>query len=301
MPIEFRCPQCEKLLRTPDGTSGRQAKCPQCGALTTIPEATAASRTAGDPLADLPQMSPAAPPSAPNPFQSPAAQQMRATPEFEIRRGFQPTRIDLADVMGRTWRIYKANLGKCVGAGMLVLLLSYAITGGAAYATSDSPMAVRQLTNALCNIPTMWLTIGLFIFLLKVSRGESAPFADVFSGGPFLLKAIGINILFVIALTIGLLLLIIPFFIVLTMFSPAFLVLIDQGVGVLDSFRMSREATQGNKLTLFALLWLNLAIVALVTLLTCGLGFFLVQPFSMLLYVVCYLVMTGQSTADGQA
>jgi hypothetical protein len=268
--------------------------------LSTIPEAGAAPRAASDPLADLPQMSPAAPPAAPNPFQSPVAEQMRATPEFEIRRGFQPTRIDLADMMGRTWRIYKANFGKCVGAGVLVLLLSYAITGGAAYATSDSPIAVRQLTNALCNIPTIWLTIGLCIFLLKVSRGEQAPFADVFSGGPFLLRAIGVNILFGIALTIGFILLIVPLFIVLTMFGPAFLVLIDQRVGVFDSFRMSREATRGNKLTLFALLWLNLAIVILATIVTCGLGFFLVQPFSMLLYVVCYLAMTGQSMADAQ-
>ena len=37
MPIEFRCRQCGKLLRTGDETAGRQAQCPACGALTTIP------------------------------------------------------------------------------------------------------------------------------------------------------------------------------------------------------------------------------------------------------------------------
>ena len=37
MPIEFRCTQCNRLLRTPDDAAGRQATCPQCGATLTIP------------------------------------------------------------------------------------------------------------------------------------------------------------------------------------------------------------------------------------------------------------------------
>src|SRR5262245_33305752 len=37
MPIEFRCRRCQKLLRTPDDTAGKQAQCPQCGEVQTIP------------------------------------------------------------------------------------------------------------------------------------------------------------------------------------------------------------------------------------------------------------------------
>jgi len=37
MPIEFRCTQCNRLLRTPDDAAGRNATCPQCGATLTIP------------------------------------------------------------------------------------------------------------------------------------------------------------------------------------------------------------------------------------------------------------------------
>lgn len=39
MPIEFRCAQCGKLLRTGDDTVGRQAQCPACGSLTQVPAA----------------------------------------------------------------------------------------------------------------------------------------------------------------------------------------------------------------------------------------------------------------------
>ena len=43
MPIEFRCTQCNRLLRTPDETAGKQAQCPECGAITTIPPASTAA------------------------------------------------------------------------------------------------------------------------------------------------------------------------------------------------------------------------------------------------------------------
>jgi len=37
MPIEFRCPECNVLLRTADGTEGRPVHCPECGANATVP------------------------------------------------------------------------------------------------------------------------------------------------------------------------------------------------------------------------------------------------------------------------
>jgi hypothetical protein len=37
MPIEFRCPACSKLLRTPDESAGKKAKCPDCGEICDVP------------------------------------------------------------------------------------------------------------------------------------------------------------------------------------------------------------------------------------------------------------------------
>jgi len=54
MPIEFRCSQCSRLLRTPDETAGKQAKCPECGTVMEIPASPV--EPAGDPFA--PQASP---------------------------------------------------------------------------------------------------------------------------------------------------------------------------------------------------------------------------------------------------
>ncbi|MGC1272857.1 MAG: zinc ribbon domain-containing protein [Planctomycetaceae bacterium] len=50
MPIEFRCPTCDRLLKTGDDRAGATAKCPQCGSAVLVPAAvgTATIETAGD-------------------------------------------------------------------------------------------------------------------------------------------------------------------------------------------------------------------------------------------------------------
>jgi len=72
MPIEFRCPSCDKLLRTPDQSAGKKAKCPQCGTITNVPVASTASGPVGSTgiTEDLPQFSPPPAPSgsSANPF-----------------------------------------------------------------------------------------------------------------------------------------------------------------------------------------------------------------------------------------
>jgi hypothetical protein len=45
MPVEFRCPQCGKLLRTGDDSVGRQARCPECGTVSVVPAQTVGGET----------------------------------------------------------------------------------------------------------------------------------------------------------------------------------------------------------------------------------------------------------------
>jgi hypothetical protein len=44
MPIEFRCPGCQRRLRVPDGAEGWLAQCPLCGQQTPIPFRWSAER-----------------------------------------------------------------------------------------------------------------------------------------------------------------------------------------------------------------------------------------------------------------
>lgn len=48
MVIRFRCPECDKRLKTPDGTSGRLVGCTRCGARVTVPPES--TEPGGDPV-----------------------------------------------------------------------------------------------------------------------------------------------------------------------------------------------------------------------------------------------------------
>ncbi len=78
MAIEFRCTECQKLLRTGDDTAGKQAKCPECGGLMTVPSVSETPREIPSPPPETPDSpfsatgpEPSAAGDAENPYQSP--------------------------------------------------------------------------------------------------------------------------------------------------------------------------------------------------------------------------------------
>jgi len=69
MPIEFRCSGCQRTLRTPDDSAGKQARCPECGAIVLVPQGQgmpAASAATG------PQTAPGFSGPGENPYRSPS-------------------------------------------------------------------------------------------------------------------------------------------------------------------------------------------------------------------------------------
>jgi phage FluMu protein Com len=70
MTIEFRCSQCNQLLRVPDTSAGKNARCPKCNALMQVPSAGAFAAAAPPPpppptsAASIPSFGPPAPPPA---------------------------------------------------------------------------------------------------------------------------------------------------------------------------------------------------------------------------------------------
>jgi phage FluMu protein Com len=64
MPIEFPCPGCQNLVRTPDSAAGKKGKCPECGTIVQIPSALAPGPVPAAPIAK-PVSRPAATPANP--------------------------------------------------------------------------------------------------------------------------------------------------------------------------------------------------------------------------------------------
>jgi uncharacterized membrane protein len=148
---------------------------------------------------------------------------------------------------------------------------------------------------------SVWLTLGLHAYLLRVARGEQATAADFFGQGPQVIPGMLAMLCVTVAVAIGTCMLVVPGVILGLMLSQFLNVMVDRHVGVVDSLRLSMRATDGNKVTLF-LLWLLMAgINSIAASLTCGLSSLVVAPFLALLGSVAYLAMTGQPTAVEEA
>lgn len=289
MSIEFHCPQCEKLLRVPEGTAGKSAKCPECGALTVIPAASAPERPVEPPASLLPSR----PPSS-NPFEPPGP---------TVQPAGAPTRstlITLNDVYGTAWEIFQRNVWQCAGVvllmlvGLIVMQVLVALVGS--LSQRNAP-AVVPLLMVVMYVVILWVQVGFLAFMLKITRGQPASFNNFFECGPRVLPTIAVMIIVGIAAVIAFLCLIIPYFIVMPMLSPAILIVLDKPVGIIDSLRHSKQITEGNKLTLVGL-WLITSIVGGV-LNCCGILSPFVVPFTVLVYTVAYLRMMGEPTAVG--
>jgi phage FluMu protein Com/uncharacterized membrane protein len=320
MPIEFRCTNCNKLLRTGDGTAGKQAKCPECGTLLVVPDtstaaptmatpATGATPLAPPPLVNPPLVNPlrsgpfAAAHSDPsNPYRSPQAGAYLG-PVGQTGE-IVPTRIDIGDVFGRTWKIYKANMGKVIGVVVLAMLITYVFSiginlliGGVKPAGRAGSVLGFVVSSVLNQFFGAFIGGGEIFVLLKIARGEEAAVGELFTGGRWLLPLFMGGLLVSLMCFVGFLLVIVPGIIVALMYSQFYFLVVDRGLGIMDALRMSNEITRGNKMTLFAI-WVLLILLMIPGILTCGVGMIFILPYMMLLATVAYLTMTGQPTVD---
>lgn len=341
MPIEFNCTQCGNPLRTPDGTQGRQAKCPQCGAVMQIPFAASAA----------PQPTPAPGPASPfapepqageqqgwNPYASPSIGGESAQQRTGSVGELAPTRIDFNEVLGATWRIFRAQMGTCVIAGLVVMLLFVGLfvaigIAGAVFAIGRGPQVVpgpagpqgpafafqadplaELIGNILGWVGGAWIQMGVTVCFLKIARGQTASAGDLFTGSPFYsrgLVVMGIYTGVAVAATL------VGFttndavtnsaadivggivsFILSLFFALALPFIVDRNLSAGDALTKSMEFMTGNKLAWFLVYLVCGAVGTLFCLVTCGIGVLFFVPYMQVLPVVFYLQATGQPTAD---
>ncbi len=306
MPIEFRCTQCNRLLRTPDETAGKQAQCPECGAITTIPPASTAAPVGAAPPPSAPGGSDdvglrGSQPDQPADSGIPGAQ---FGPQWPAAA---PAALDMGDVLNRTWNIIKRQWGSCLGAALIVFVLNWLITlaleggghlGGRAAFGRQGAVAFHVFGGLVGALIGIWLQIGLMRYFLKVARDGRANLSDLFSGGPYYVDVLVASILYLLITAVGFLLCVVPGIIFSLMFSQYYLLILDRNLVATHSLSESMRLMRGNKLTLFlidVIVWVGgMAVIVL----TCGLGLLAFIPFTLLVRPVVYLILTGQATSD---
>src|SRR5262245_42415572 len=161
MPIEFRCSQCNQLLRVPDDSAGKHARCPKCQALMMVPAAVGnvaggAFQPAVPPPADTPLAYPnvaaggAVPPQAPppnnpfgeaaaspfgsgvysqsaNPYASPAGAVLSQPISPLQSVPINPRPVPAEAILNYAWEIWKNNLVLLVVTTLVFIIITYAV------------------------------------------------------------------------------------------------------------------------------------------------------------------------------
>jgi uncharacterized membrane protein len=81
------------------------------------------------------------------------------------------------------------------------------------------------------------------------------------------------------------------------MFSQFLMLIVDRNAGVIDSLRLSKQLTDGNKVTLFVISLLGFLLMMAGVLALC-VGALVAGAFLTLLRPVVYLLLSGQPTAS---
>jgi len=152
--IEFHCPHCSKLLKTPDDKAGVRANCPGCGELVTVPLPADEAAHADPSLGQSSGPDEAGPALAASGL--PASSEIGAPDETRtcpmcgetIKKAATrcrfcgetldsapvgdgvPTRFEAGDALSRAWEIYKDKLGILVAAFLIFTAVQFAVQFG---------------------------------------------------------------------------------------------------------------------------------------------------------------------------
>jgi hypothetical protein len=234
------------------------------------------------------------------------------------------TKVAFEDVLGSMGQIFRRNLGPLYLGLFITMVLSQAVNWGLGLSlgvspadpvNSNAPPEMKIIWGVVVVIFGAWITTGLKIYLLKIARGQHARIVDLFSGGRYLASVIAGSVLFYLMFAVGMVFCIVPGVVVGLMFCMFLYPIVDRGAGPVEALQLSQRMTEGNRLLLLGLYLIIFAIAIAIgfavlfastvnPLVGTGVSFvvgLLIQPFFQLLTPVCYLAMTGQSTADRQS
>ena len=233
MSIEFRCTQCQRLLRTGDDAAGKQAQCPGCGTVLMVP--AAAGEVASGSAPPVPGATPppagatpfgSSPPGA-APFGSPWAGAASGGPQgpggpvnpYVTPGDFPgsprsrpagpptpvvPTIVNLGNVFSRTWTVFKDQYGICLGfylatfglsfaAGIVTQLVKMATQAGSHDAAVV--VVVTMIVTLARILFDIWIALGQVRGMISIARGQPTSIGVLFSGGPYLIPCILAGIL----------------------------------------------------------------------------------------------------------
>ena len=174
--------------------------------------------------------------------------------------------------------IMKASLESLRGKWLLAIgtfIIYGLLVGAMQYASQKYP--VSSIIFLLLGGP---IGLGIAVFSLNLSRGEDARFEQIFDGFNNFVTALSAYLLMLLFIFLWLLLLIIPGIIAAISYSMVFYIIADEeSIRAMDALNKSKKMMDGYKWKFF-FLGLRFFGLALLCVLTLGIGFFFLIPYA---------------------
>jgi hypothetical protein len=210
--------------------------------------------------------------------------------------------------VSEAWNLFSAKAGVWIGASAMLLVpvvigyVLFLISGFSLMATlgsSSHASAAASVGLAFLGFLGLvamggggfFLSCGLHGMATRQVKGEQIEFSDVFRGGPFFWRALGLGLLVGIGVYIGTLFLIIPGLILAGLTLPA-LSMVTDGEAVFPAIQRSIDAMK-NDLLNSVLLYLLLSLIMYAGSLALGIGIFVTMPIYWLVSALTYRDMVG--------
>ena len=146
--------------------------------------------------------------------------------------------LQVSHVFGRAWQTLKDNMGLVFGmviVEILILLISAII-----------PLLPLILTGPL--------QAGVYYAFVRMLRGEEVEFSNMFDGFQQFGRALGVYLLYTLAVLAAMLLLIVPGIILAIGLLPAMYLILDDDYGVGDTLQEAWDMTRGYKWDIFVIM-----------------------------------------------
>lgn len=203
-----------------------------------------------------------------------------------------------SDSIEQSWELVKANFWFLIGLAFIVMLISNLAGWLSELVETGGLITTISIISWIIQI---FLSIGIINITLKLARGETANWGDLWTKRHLFWRYIGGSILYALIVTGGLLLLIIPGVIWALKYQFFTYALVDKELSIKAALQESRRLTKGHKGNIFVLNIL-LTLIALLGMLLFFVGLFVALPITWLTYTLVYLKLQKLShTSESNA
>ncbi|HWQ19218.1 MAG TPA: hypothetical protein VN455_05515, partial [Methanotrichaceae archaeon] len=185
------------------------------------------------------------------------------------------------------WDTFKRNLRLIVGIVIIAVVTDLFLTGLASSLTEESPLALRTGISIIYWIVSALIEVGLVKISLDFCDGQRPSPRELFSESSFLLRYILSTALYIAMIAVGLIFLIVPGIYLAIRCQFYSYLIVDKGLGTIESLKKSAEITRGASwnLALFGLMLVGINILGMLAL---GVGLLATLPISWLAAAFVY-------------